>query len=215
MPDLAPQIVTGVFAVAGGAVGAALTWLAARAGDKRRLKAEDERRWLVDRRKVYASYLGLTLSLLEEIDGVGVFLSYDGTQPIPEEDEELRREGLFEFHVRWREELQPALGEIQLLAGAEVAELADRASAALMDVTGPIETRQPFIEWQPTWYAARDLIAEMLKAMRRELGLPPAPDIARPRGGDWPWVPEKDGAVPARRRRRLSPRPSPKDGDSA
>jgi transposase-like protein len=68
VPDLAPQIITGVFALGGGALGAGLTWLGSRANDKRRLAAEDDRRWLADRRKVYASYLGLAQSLQEEID---------------------------------------------------------------------------------------------------------------------------------------------------
>jgi hypothetical protein len=80
--NLGPQLLTGVF----------LT----RIHEKRRLNAEDNRRWLVDRRKIYATYLVLVESMLREIDGVGVFLSYDGTQPLSDEGQELIKDGLFE-----------------------------------------------------------------------------------------------------------------------
>lgn len=68
MADLTPQIVTGLFALGGAGTGAVLGGLVSRAGDKRRIKAEDDRRWLTDRRGVYAGYIALAGAMLQEID---------------------------------------------------------------------------------------------------------------------------------------------------
>jgi hypothetical protein len=82
--------------------------------------------------------------MLQEIDGLAVFLSYDGTQPMSDDDEGIVSEGLFEYQVRWDEEVQPALGEVQLMATSEVVDLADRVSGVLMELTVTVEQRAVF-----------------------------------------------------------------------
>jgi hypothetical protein len=47
----------------------------------------------VHRRTVYAKYLGLAEVMLREIDGLAVFLSYDGKVKISTEGEEAISEG--------------------------------------------------------------------------------------------------------------------------
>jgi hypothetical protein len=48
---------------------------------------------------------------------------------VGDEDEELMKDRLSKYRVRWDDELQPALEEVQVLASTEVAGLADRVSA--------------------------------------------------------------------------------------
>lgn len=131
--------------------------------------------------------------MLKEIDGVAVLLSYDGAEPISDGDEQLVRDGLFEYFVRWDDELQPALGEVELLASPHVADLADRVSGALMELTATVEMRQPFTEHYPTWFQTQDLLEVLRNAMRVELGLSPmAKDrSAGRRSADWPWLPDR------------------------
>src|SRR4051812_14500871 len=138
-PQTSTALLTGGFTIGGGIAVAVLSALLGRTGEKRRVRVEDDRRWLMDRRAAYAKYLGLAEVMLREIDGVAAFLSYDGQGEIPPKDEELLAEGLFDYFVKWEESLQPLLGEVQLLAVGEVADLADRVSGALMEVTWRIE----------------------------------------------------------------------------
>jgi hypothetical protein len=143
----------------------------------------------MDRRASYAKYLGVAESLLREIDGVAVHLSYDGESEVSAEDEEMLSEGLSQYFIKWEESLQPLVGEVQLLSMGEVAELADRVSGALMDVTWRIEKRRPFTAYYPAWFQAQDLLHVLRDAMRTELGLPALADIAvGPRDADWPWL---------------------------
>jgi hypothetical protein len=183
--------ITGICTLAG-AIGG--VWLAGRAGrrnEQGRLEAEDQRRWLADRRRIYAAYLGLADSMLRQIDGVAVFLSYDGTEVISEEREEMLKEGLFECFVRLDDEVEPALLEVQLIATPAVADLADRMSGALSMLTEPIETREAFVDYYPSWFQARDLYGVLMDAMRLELGLPEKGASPFPRPADWPWLPDR------------------------
>lgn len=184
---------SGGFALLGGLGGVLLSGHINRRADERRLKAEDDRRWLTDRRTAYASFLGLAESMLRQVDGVAVFLPYEGTVPVPEDDEELIADGLFEYFRRWEEELQPELGEVELLASPEIADLADRVSGALMEVTVYVERRDAFTEYYPAWFQAQDLLEVLRNAMRAELGLPAmSKDRAHGRRtGDWPWLPDR------------------------
>ena len=187
------SLISGGFALGGALGGVLLSGRLTHRADKRRLKAEDDRRWLTDRRTTYANFLGLAESMLREVDGVAVFLSYDGSQPIPEDDEELIVDGLSEYFQRWDDELQPELGEGGLLASPEVADLADRVSGGLMEVTVHVERRDSFAEYYPSWFQAQDLLEVLRNAMRVELGLP-AMSKDRPsvrRTGDWPWLPDR------------------------
>lgn len=187
-------LLAGGFALAGGLGGALLTGMLSRGGDARRLRAEDQRRWLTDRRRTYAAFLGLASSMLDQIDGIAVFLSYDGDQPLSDDDEEVVSDGLFEYISRWNEELQPALGEVELLASPRVADLADRVTSALMHLTANVELRGSFIEHSPTWFQTRDLADVLRNAMREELGLQAMPldqRIAARRSDGWPWLPDR------------------------
>lgn len=188
--DLTVALVAGSFVLAGGIAGVLLSGWISRGADERRVASEDERRWLVERRQIYGVFLGLAESMLQEIDGLAVFLSSDGGQALSEDDEVLVREGLLEYHLRWDEDLQPALGEVQLMATSPVVDLADRVSGALMELTATVELRNAFDDHYPMWFQARDLLQVLRNSMRAELGLAEI-DVTSPRSSDWPWLPDR------------------------
>ncbi|MFC8296275.1 hypothetical protein [Micromonospora orduensis] len=191
-PELMPSLLTGAFAIGGGLGGVLLTGWITRRNETRRLAAEDSRRWLVDRRHAYAAYLTLVQAMLQEIDGLGVFLSYDGTEEISEEDESIISDGLVDYYQRWDEKLQPALLEVQLMATPTVADLADRMSGALMEITPIVEMRGAFTDYYPGWFQARDMFEVLREAMRVELGLPASNVRAFPITDEsWPWLPDR------------------------
>jgi hypothetical protein len=188
-PQTATALLTGGFTIAGGVAVAILSALLSRSNEFRKVKVEDDRRWLLDRRAIYAKYLGLAEVMLREIDGVAAFLSYDGANEISSEDEEFILQGLTDYFAKWDESLQPLLGEVQLLATGNVADLADRVSGALMEITWRIEKRASFTSYYPAWFQAQDLLQVLRDAMRTELGLPALGSLtAGPRGDDWPWL---------------------------
>ncbi|MBI0375232.1 hypothetical protein JBE27_02805 [Streptomyces albiflaviniger] len=194
-PQTTAALLAGGFALAGSLGGVLISGTLARRSDDRRLKAEDERRWLTDRRASYSSYLGLAESMLKEIDRVAALLSYDGEQPVTadEEEEELIAEGLAEYIAKWDDDLQPALGEVELLATPKVADLADRVSGALMALTSYVEARRAFTEYYPSWFQAQDLVQVLRNAMRVELGVSATlrgATLGR-RSADWPWLPDR------------------------
>jgi hypothetical protein len=186
--DLMPSVLTGAFALGGGLGGVFLTGWLARRNERRRLTAEDARRWLADRRRIYASYLVLAESMLREIDRVAGFLSYDGSEPLAEDDAEWLQEGLYEYFQRWEDELQPILLEVELVATPAVADLADRVSGALMEITVTVEMRGRFVDYYPGWFQAQDLLEVLRNAMRVELGLSEAFSSASRKENDWPWL---------------------------
>lgn len=187
-------VVAGLFGLGGGLGGVLLSALTAKWSHSRTLAAEDGRRWLVDRRAVYAAYLTLVEQMHREIDRLGVALRYDDDNPpLSTDDDEMIRDDLTDYLVKWEDELQPRLGEVQLLASPEVADLADRVAGALMDVTGPIELRWTFDKYFPDWFRTQDLIVILRNAMRVELGLPVGAADAYParRDPNWPWLTER------------------------
>lgn len=184
-------LLAGGFALVGSLGGIILSGRFAQRADHRRQMAEDERRWLVDRRRIYASYLGIASSMLKELDSIGVFLSYDGSAETSEENEALIAGRLFKYFQRWDDELEPSLVEVQLISTPKVADYAERASGALMEITGPVELRRPFTEYYPGWFQARDLLEVLRNAMRVELGVPESLFNSFPRSDDWPWLPER------------------------
>lgn len=190
-PELLAVVVAGSFAVIGTIVGGLMTTGFGQSAERRRLAAEDDRRWLADRRKVYASFLVLSQSMLREIDGVAVFLPYQGDEEVTEEDEAFIGEGLTDYFTRWDEELQPSLGDVQLVAGADVADLTHRVSGALMEITAVVEKRGPFVNYYPGWFRAQDLLGVLRNAMRTELGLKDAVVADYPRDEQWPWLPDR------------------------
>ena len=178
-----------LIALLGVIVGAFLTGFFSWLGDRRRVRSEDARRWLADRRRTYAIFLGLAESMLREIDSVAIFLGEEGT-PISEGDEVIIKDGLLEYQDEWESVLQPAVGEVQLLATPKVADLADRVSGALLDITGEVEIRGSFDAYYAGWFQAGDLVQVLRDAMRQELGLEALAgqswDTRRP--GGWPWL---------------------------
>jgi len=80
---------TGGFTIGGGLAVAIVSALLARSSEMRKVKVEDSRRWLLDRRAVYAKYLALAEVMLREIDGVAAFLSYDGESEISDKDDDI------------------------------------------------------------------------------------------------------------------------------
>lgn len=183
------QFWAAIIGIGGVVIGSLLTGVLGRLSDRSRVRSEDERRWQGDRRVMYAKYLGLANAMLKEIDGVTIFLHRPGGQPLAKEDDELIKDGLFEYQVKWDEQLQPALGEVQLLASPEVADLADRVSGALLDVTSVAEARGALDDFYPWWDKTEKYIAKLRNAMRRELGLPPMLEVDK-RKGYWPWTDE-------------------------
>lgn len=190
-PELLSVVVAGVLGVSGTIVGVVMTTWLGRSAERRRLSAEDERRWLADRRSAYAEFLLQGQSMLREIDGIAVFLPYRGDEELSEEDDALMQEGLYEYFARWEEQLQASLGDLQLVAGSEVADLADRVSGALMEITATVETRRAFVDYYPGWFRAQDLLGVLRNAMRSELGLKDSISTVYPRDEDWPWLPDR------------------------
>jgi hypothetical protein len=186
-------VLTGSFALIGGLGGVILSnYLTSRTDDKRTAN-EDERRWLVDRRNLYAKNLSLIASMLKGIERASVFLSYDGTEPITEKDEELVKEEVLDLYTRWEDEVQFMLGEVQLIASPKVAELADRTSWAFMMLIGDMDSRKTFREVNAGYYRTLHLAEALRNAMRDELGLTD-PIHTWPKSEewlDWPWLSDK------------------------
>lgn len=195
MLSLLPALLTGLFGI-GGVLGGAL--LAGRLNlrvEKAKRKAEDQRRWLGDRQALYARFLTLSESMLQEVDGLAVFLQYSSNSPPkPEEDDEYIAGGLPEYLGRWEDEMQPLLQELQLIAGPEVSDLADRMSGALMELSTPLELRDYFVNYYPVWFCAKDMQSVLRNQMRSELGvtvLSNGQPFQRPQS--WPWLADRPG----------------------
>lgn len=190
-PELFAVVVAGGFGVTGTIVGVVMTTWLGRSAERRRLAAEDDRRWLADRRRVYVAFLVLSQSMLREIDGVAGFLPYCGDEELADEDEAFIADGLMDYIARWDDQLQPMLSDVLLVAGSGVADLADRVSGALMEITGVVEKRGPFVNYYPGWFRAQDLLGVLRNAMRAELGLNDAIETNYPRDSEWPWLEDR------------------------
>lgn len=204
--DTATALLAGAFGLVGVLGGAFGTNLVNTRAEQRRLAADDARRWLATRREIYGSYLALTESMLREIEGVATALSYDGSKPASEDDHLELSDGLLTYMLRWDDALQPALYEVQLMASAHVADLADRMAGALMELGSLVDRDQTYTDYSPHWFRARDMNGALRNAMREELGLAPV-DLESPRDDYWPWLPTPHELSKARhpsRRRRSS-----------
>ena len=83
------------------------------------------------------------------------------------------------------------LGEVQLLATPHVADLADRMSGALLELTSLVTPKGAFTQYYPTWFQTQDLLHVLRDAMRVELGLNEMETAEFRRSGDWPWLPDR------------------------
>ncbi|MCZ2810233.1 hypothetical protein O2W15_02175 [Modestobacter sp. VKM Ac-2979] len=175
MADLAPPLVTGVFALAGASAGALLSGLVSRASDKRRVKAEDDRRWLADRRLIYSTFLGVIESMLNDLERVSHLLGGESKQ-LAEEDKQALEAANDAYERRWANDLRPAFGQLRLIASLPVVELAERLAGFGGHVGG---VQVPFFEggmvqeYLRRMLRTRDVVSELLAEMRSELGLPP------------------------------------------
>lgn len=188
--QMTTAVIAGAIGVGGSLGGVVLSTVLGQKAERQRLAESDSRRWLEDRRRLYSEYLVLAQAMLRDIDRAASFLPYDESKPASTEDDELRKEALFDYHVRWDDELQPLLADLSLLAGAAVGDLADRVSGALMEISGTVEVGGFFVDFYPQQFRARDLVGLLRTAMRSELGLNEVLDLESSRGGDWPWPPD-------------------------
>lgn len=179
-------------------LGALLSWLVNRSGDKRRLDAEDERRWMKDRRSLYARYLSLIEQLDREAGSIACFLPSNTEAPaISEKDEAFVREMSHEWIGRWDDEVQPALSEMELMAEPKLADLAARAAHAILAAVPQIQivdidtgentiTPSDYGRYWRTAKEVRPVIETMRNEMRSELGLHAVTNKALT-DPDWPW----------------------------
>ena len=188
MSDYKLAVIAGSFALGGVLLGGVVNSLAA----WRQRISDDKRRWLADRRSLYAAYLGIAASKLQEIDSVAGLLRYWPDDPMPtEEDRSSMKDDLYEYFSGWETEVQPALGEVQLLASERVADLADRVSSALMEVTVYVEQEDTFTAYYPMWFQAQDLLGVLRNAMRDELGLEELANTFVRRNPGFPWLADR------------------------
>ncbi len=120
-------------------------------------------------------------------DKVSIF----GKEGIAPDDESMLKEFLIAFYRRWNDEVQPAVGEVQLLASPAVTDLADRTSWALMELhqivdegraRDSVRTGELLAEFSVKSY---HLLDATRNAMRTELGLTTPIKAAFWRAGLW------------------------------
>jgi hypothetical protein len=194
---LSTATTTWLLSVLAALLGSAATYLLSRAGDRRRLAAEDERHWLNDRRTLYARYLGLVERLERDADSIACFLPHDEDAPaIKDDDERVVREMFQEWMECWDTELQPMLSEMELLATPKVADVAARAAHGILAAVpqpqhlGPDDSRitpAVYSDHWPTQQMAKGLRELLRNEMGVELGLDPVSDQA-PDDRNWPWL---------------------------
>lgn len=181
-------MLTSIVAVTSALLGIWLGHLLKTREDRQRLQAEDERRWMAERRGAYAAFLQEAYAMARDIEWLALNLSYDPTTP-GDSDLAVVAEGLPDYYGRWDEQTQEALANLQLISGARVGELAQRVVDALLEVATPVETRGSFTEYYPLKFALDDLIQVLHNAMREELGVPePINWEDRRRDDEWPWL---------------------------
>lgn len=205
------MVTTWLLSVAALGIGSIGTYLIGLSADRRRLAADDERRWLNDRRSLYARFLSVIEQLEREADRIACFLPHDRhSPPLSADDDRLIREMSFEWITRWEAELQAMLTEIELMASPVIADLAVRASQGVLEAVPQVQhlgggetrvTPAAYDDHWPVQQAAKDLCGVLRNAMRQELGL--AETLTREPlvDADWPWLPDrpspsKNGALP-------------------
>jgi len=187
LPTLLPSIV----AVASALLGIWLGHMLKTREDVQRLQAEDERRWMAERKVAYSAFLQEAHAMAREIEWLALNLPYDPSKP-GDGDLNVVAEDLPTYYGRWDEKTQEVLTNLQLVSGARVGELAQRVVDALLEVATPVETRGYFTEYYPLMLALDDLIQVLHNAMREELGMPDPIDWEGRRADDhWPWLEDR------------------------
>lgn len=186
-PQLMTAVMAGVIGVGGSLCGVLLsTFLGSRA-ERQRLAEADARRWLEDRRRVYADFLLLSQSMLKQIEFPGLNLPYDDTKSENRDEKAVRIDLVYEYFGRWEDELQPVLAELMLVSGAGVADMASRVSDALMELGGFIEVGGYYVDFYPKKQRTDDLIGLLRNTMRGDLGNREDIDSRVTRDAGWPW----------------------------
>lgn len=184
-------LLTGAFALGGSLGGVLVTAHLSRRAERERAAVEDRRRWVAEWRHAYAIYIGIARSMSDQLEAAGNYLTHEFKKSAEEELGERTNK----LVAQWHSELQPALGEVLLIATPEVAELSARVADVLLYVTGALidpEGRSVFESWQNK---CRRMLGALIDTMRSELGVSGVIDskaIADASLGrdDWPWLPE-------------------------
>lgn len=198
-------VVAGLIGVGGSLCGVLLsTFLGART-ERRKLSEADARRWLEDRRRVYADFLLLCQSMSNQIEFTGLNLPYDDSKSEDEDSRDARIDQVYEYYGRWEDELQTILAEVMLVGGANVADMAARVSDALMGLGGFAEVGGYFVDFYPKKQRTDDLIGLLRNTMRGDLGNHEDID-SRPTGdAEWPWPSSIPGEIEYVRRQTEIP----------
>lgn len=188
-PQLMTAVVAGLVGVGGSLCGVLLSTFLGSKAERRRLAEADSRRWLEDRRSVYAEFLLLAQSMSKQIEYTGLNLPYDESKSEDGDEKSVRVHQVYEYYGRWEDELQPILTELMLVGGASVAETASRVSDALMELGGFVEVGGYYVDYYPKKQRTDDLIGLLRNTMRGDLGNHEEIDFRPIEDTAWPWPP--------------------------
>lgn len=184
------EVVAAIVAVAGTLLGLVVGHGLKSREDRRRLQAEDDRRWLAERKVLYASFVQEVRTLVREIDWLALQLPYDPANP-GDSDLEVIEAELPGYYGRLDEQAQEALANVLLVSDDRVADVAQRIVDALVDTADPVERRGFFTEYYPRQLALEDLINVLQNAMRAELGISTLIRTDRHTDPHWPWLADR------------------------
>ncbi len=195
---MASQVVTGLLALGGALVGSAASYMFGARAAARQTQVEDARRWLTDRRALYANYLALCESMLREIrelHGTGPHVR--ASTVAGREYEMVVTPRLSALADREDDELAPALGEVRLMGGFQVGDLAERALEALALGVASLVLDDPASSRNDVLLTS-EIIHALRNAMRVELGMAGL-ELGEPRDVDWPYLRDTIGDEPVER----------------
>jgi hypothetical protein len=158
---------TGSIGVVGTLTGVWLNSLLTRRADRKRVRIEDDRRWLADKKRVYVEFLNLADSMIYQVSNITLGYYDPNTGESIEASEETQR-GLDEFMDRVNKQLDPILAELRLISTDKVSELAERISETLLLAWEDVA----YDCGQDSYKPIRELLDATRVAMRLELGLP-------------------------------------------